>query len=89
MHDESKVSKQVIIIPNETFQDRHYARSAEEIATVLGLGEQWAGGIKWAVAPVCGITGDGLYTAMSSLRNIIDKTRQETRRKSKSNATVR
>lgn len=45
----------------------------------LGLGE--AHGVVWAVAPVCALTGEGLDDAMATLRTLIDKVRQDARRR--------
>ncbi|KAK3850813.1 hypothetical protein Pcinc_042506, partial [Petrolisthes cinctipes] len=59
--------------------DQVAARTAQGVALSLGLGE--AGGVVWAVAPVCALTGEGLDTAMASLRTLIDKVRQDARRR--------
>ncbi|KAG7156814.1 ADP-ribosylation factor-like protein 4C-like 2, partial [Homarus americanus] len=61
------------------FQDQIHARSAQGVAMSLGLGE--AMGVVWAVAPVCALTGEGLDDAMATLRNLIDKVRQDYRRR--------
>ncbi|KAK8401884.1 hypothetical protein O3P69_001170 [Scylla paramamosain] len=61
------------------FQDQIHARSAQGVALSLGLSE--AVGVVWAVAPVCALTGEGLDDAMATLRALIDKVRQEARRR--------
>ncbi|KAB7508155.1 ADP-ribosylation factor-like protein 4A [Armadillidium nasatum] len=65
----------VLVLAN--FQDKSYARGPEEVAIVLGLSEQWAAGIMWAVAPVCGLTGEGLDSALHTLRTLIDGSKKE------------
>lgn len=66
-----KILKSIFII----FQDRPYARDSKEIAATLGLSEQWASNIIWAVAPVCGLTGEGIDGALHTLRALIEGTR--------------
>lgn len=56
-------------------QDRSNARNAPEVAKCLSLQQESAGVVAacWAVACVCGVTGDGLDEALATLRQLLDK----------------
>lgn len=76
----SRSAPPLLVLAN--FQDRSVARCAPEVAKCLGLPQEGqvgpAGGGSvaascWAVACVCGLTGDGLDEAMATLRHLMDR----------------